>query len=435
MKSSHISLSVTPLRYLIILFILIGAVDSKAQVVERIFHPAIRSVLFHEAGNPRGFPVMPLGASSKLTLEFDDLDANVKNYYYTFVLCDYQWKPAPLSAFDYIKGFTQNRITNYRYSSIAFTRYTHYQVSLPEQSSMPSRSGNYLLKVYLDGDTAKTVFTRQFVVFESKCSVAASVVQPSSAGLFYTHQRVRMNVLLNNLNALSPAQQVKVVVLQNNRWDIAQRDIVPTFTRMNQLEYNSENIGIFSAGREWRWLDLRSFSLQTDRVDSGTYTRLRAELFLKADQDREGQRYAYYPDLNGGLVISSFESIQPSWQGDYCTVHFKYKTPDGRPYAGKELYLTGHLTGYQQSDQWKMTFRPDMGLYELKTQLKCGYYDYAYFTKDVASQKVDYKEGNYWEAENTYTVLVYYKSQTDRNDQLIGVSTINTRADRPGFSF
>lgn len=428
-------LSSLPYRYLFMLSVLVVASPSRAQVVERIFKPNIRSVLFHEAGNPRGFPVVPLGVSSKINLEFDDLDANVKNYYYTFVLCDYQWHPSSLNAFDFMKGFTQNRITNYRYSSIAFTPYTHYQLLLPEQGSMPSRSGNYLLKVYLDGDTSKTVFTRQFVVFESKCSVAATVVQPSSASLFYTHQRVRMNVLLNNLNALSPAQQVKVVVLQNNRWDIAQRDVAPTFVRINQLEYNSENLGIFSAGREWRWLDLRSFSLQTDRVDSGTYSRLRAELFLKADQDREGQRYAYYPDLNGGFFITSFESIQPAWQGDYCTIHFKYRTPDGKPYVGKELYLTGQHTGFQKSDQWKMTFVPASGTYELKTILKCGYYNYAYYTEDLTTRKIDYKEGNYWETENTYTILVYYKSQTDRNDQLIGVSTINTRADRPGFSF
>jgi hypothetical protein len=30
---------------------------------------------------------------------------------------------------------------------------------------------------------------------------------------------------------------------------------------------------------------------------------------------------------------------------------------------------------------------------------------------------------------------LYYKSFTDRNDQLIGMSTINSRTDKPGFSF
>jgi hypothetical protein len=54
--------------------------------------------------------------------------------------------------------------------------------------------------------------------------------------------------------------------------------------------------------------------------------------------------------------------------------------------------------------------------------------------KDNPSQRTEL-EGNYWETENAYTVLIYYKSFSDRADQLIGVSRINSRTDRPGFSF
>jgi hypothetical protein len=44
-------------------------------------------------------------------------------------------------------------------------------------------------------------------------------------------------------------------------------------------------------------------------------------------------------------------------------------------------------------------------------------------------------DGNYYETENLYTILVYYKSFTDRSDQLIGVATFDSRTDRPGLSF
>ena len=44
-------------------------------------------------------------------------------------------------------------------------------------------------------------------------------------------------------------------------------------------------------------------------------------------------------------------------------------------------------------------------------------------------------EGDYWETENSYTILMYYKAFNDRADQLIGVAQIDSRTDRPGFSF
>ena len=68
--------------------------------------------------------------------------------------------------------------------------------------------------------------------------------------------------------------------------------------------------------------------------------------------------------------------------------------------------------------------------------LKQGYYNYQYILQNdgnPSSQKT--LEGDYWETENSYTILIYYKSFTDRNDQLIGISQVNSRRDRPGFSF
>ncbi len=407
-----------------------------AQNVEKIYLPNIKTAQLFSYGNQQSLPVYTLNSSDKLELEFDDLEGSVKSYYYTFVLCDYNWVPVNLSAFDYIKGFTQNRITTYRYSSIALTRYTHYQAFLPDRNSVPSRSGNYLLKVFLDGDTSKLAFTKQMLVLEQKASVSGAVVQPFSAQLFNTHQKLRMSVNISGINSFSAAQQVKVVILQNNRWDNAQRDIPPTFVRGNVLEYNTENNSIFPAGKEWRWLDLRSFRLQSDRVDSAAYHKNATDMYVKTDIDRNGQRYLYFPDYNGMFNIISYESINPFWQGDYATVHFSLATVDGNPYPKRNVYLAGHFTGYELSDTWKMNFNTETGRYETSTMMKQGYYNYTYLCTDIDNpKKMTDLEGNYWETENSYTILVYYKSFTDRSDQLIGVGSINSRNDRPGFSF
>ena len=408
----------------------------RGQEPDKNYKPYIATAQLFQYASQHQLPVYTLNSGDRFQLEFDDMEGNFKNYYYTYQLCDYNWKPVNLSPFDYIKGFTQNRITTYRYSSIALTRYTHYQVILPEQNSLPIRSGNYIFKVFLDGDTAKLAFTKRLLVVENKASVAATVVQSLGTQNFTTNQKVRFTVTTSGINAFSAAQQIKVVVLQNNRWDNAQKDIAPTFVRGNVLDYSNESIAQFPGGKEWRWLDLRSFRLQSDRIDHADYGKTYTNMYVVADIDRSAQRYVYYPDYNSTFNIVTYESINPFWQGDYATVKFSFAAPGGKPFEGKNIYLAGQFTGFETSDKYKMRFNESTGLYEVSVFMKQGYYSYTYLVED--DRGIDFTnilEGNYWETENNYTVLVYYKGFTDRSDQLIAVGEINSRRDRPGLRF
>lgn len=227
-----------------------------------------------------------------------------------------------------------------------------------------------------------------------------------------------------------------MVILQNNRWDNALRDVPPTYVRGTSLEYNTENTCIFPGGKEWRWLDIRSFRLQSDRVDHADYKTASTDIYLKTDGDRTNDRYVYYRDLNGMFMVMTYESINPNWQGDFATVHFNLAGPDGKPYANKDVYIAGQLTDYLLNDKTKMVFNVTKGVYECSLYLKQGYYNYTYILVDKNNPSVQTNlEGDFWETENSYTILMYYKAFNDRSDRLISVSQINSRANRAGFSF
>ena len=422
-------------RFIIIIFIFLFSYPALAQLnPDQIIAGNIRTVRFHMYGSQDAMPVYKLNSSDRFELHFDDMDGNVKSYYYTYQLCDVNWKPVNLSAFDFIKGFTQQRISSYRLSSIAFKKYTHYQIVLPDPNALPSKSGNYLLKIFLDGDTSKTVLTRGLLVVDPKATVSAQIVQPFTPQFFRTHQRVRFNVNIEGLNTFNANRQVKVRVLQNQRWDNAIGSVSPTFIRGGTLEYNNENSFVFEGGKEWRWLDLRSYRLLSDRIESAANTSNSFNLFVKKDMDRSTQKYVYYQDQNGLYQVLSYENINPYWQADYATVNFSFVPPNNLPYSGKDLYLFGQLTDYKLNDQSKMTFNATTGQYEGSLFLKQGYYDYAYMLTDHLNQNV-LLEGNNWETENNYTILVYYKDFSDQYDRLIGIGRISSRTDRPGFSF
>lgn len=426
------------MKNLFIVFALLFSIQAGAQIPDAVYSPTIKSVQLFQYGNQLSYPLIKLNSGDQLELHFDDLAPGIRNYYYTFELCNADWTPGMLSPFDYIKGFTSQRLNTYRASSLAFTRYTHFQAMLPDRNLAPSRSGNYILRVYLNGDTSKTLFTKRFLVVEEKAVIPAQIQQPFNGQIFRTHQKVQFKVNLHErLNVVNHLQQIQVAILQNYRWDNAVTNIRPTFFSRNSLEYNTENDAVFPAGKEWRWLDLRSFRFQSDRIESAKYGKNFTDIIVKPDVDRSAQRFNFFRDSNGMYTIETTESINPLWQCDYATVHFTYKPTNNVPFHDKDIFLFGQLTNYNLNDSAKMQYNANEGVYETTLFLKQGYYDYCYVTIDKLDKKraasFDFTEGNYWESENEYMILVYYKALGGRVDELIGVSQVNSFTGRQGI--
>ena len=416
-------------HYLFFLFCILS-IPGIAQSPDSVYAFNIKTPQLFLYGNQLEYPIIHLNGSDKMELHFDDLDANVKNYFYTYQLCNADWTPAIVSQFDYIRGFSQVPINLYHFSSIALTRYTHYEAVIPDVNCVPTRSGNYMLKIFLDSDTSKLVFTRRFLVIEGGAAIAAQYLQPFNPQTAQTHQKIQFSVNTRSLNISNPSQQVSVVLLQNNRWDNAITNIQPSFYSGNTFQYNSDDDCIFPAGKQWRWLDLQSFRYQSDRVQHADYLKNSTTIMVKPDGDRSRQPYYFYNDINGLFYVQTTESINPLWQTDYATVNFTFVPPGNNPYDDQDIYLIGKLTDYKLNDATKLSYNAEKGVYQLGIMLKQGYYNYAYVTvnKNDPNKKpsFEFTEGNNLETENDYTILVYYRQLGGRADQLVGMTKLNT---------
>lgn len=419
-------------RLLCLMVVLAITGSLSAQIPDLVYSPVIRTPQLFMAGNQMAYPILRMGSSDQLELHFDDIEANVKSYYYTIQLCNEDWTPAIVSQFDYIKGFSQVRIDNYQLSSVALTRYTHYQAIFPDANLMPAHSGNFLLKVFLDGDTSKLAFTRRFLVTDAKVNVQSQILQPINFELARTHQRLQFRINTNAINPSNPLDQIKVVILQNYRWDNALRGLRPTFYSNNDLQYNNDNGNdiVFEGGMEWRWLDLQSFRYQSDRVQAVNYGKGATDVLLRPDPDRTRQGYYFYKDYNGSFIITTTESLNPIYQTDYGTVHFSFIPPGNQPFPDKDVYVLGKFTGGLLNDSTRMSFNPDKGRYERDLFMKQGYYYYSYVTVNKNDPDLKpsfaFTEGNHLETENDYTILVYYRALGARSDELVGIARINS---------
>ncbi|MEO5563115.1 MAG: DUF5103 domain-containing protein [Chitinophagaceae bacterium] len=416
-------------------FLLLASFTVTAQIPDHIYKSNIRSVKLYKYGDIYQYPIMMLNSGDQLELHFDDLDADVKTLYYTFQLCNADWTPANLQAFDYIRGFQSTRLSNYRYSSISFTRYTHYQAIIPDRGSVPTRSGNYLLKVFRNNDTSDLYFTKRFLIVDNRVQIAAQIKQPFNSQYYLTDQRVQIVVstATARINTLSP-QDLKVTVLQNNTWASSAFVNRPTIYRGNYYEY-SDDATSFPSGREWRWIDLRSLRLLSDRMQQMIDTSKRVDVYVKPDTERKQQIYFFYRDLNGVYTIENTDGNNPYWQSDYAYVHFTFVPPGNQAYPGKDVYLFGELTNFLPNDSSRLEFNREKGVYEKTMFLKQGYYNYSYIALNAGKPNptrfsFENTEGNFTNTENNYTILVYFRPFGGRADELIGYTQVNTLSAR-----
>ena len=404
---------------------------------DNIYDKAIHTVLVHPAGAPLAMPVILLNEQRPLQISFDDFNAKYQDYYYAVELVDANWMPVQLSAFDYVQGFNQNKIIDYAVSSIATQRYYHYQFTLPNANCRPKQSGNYILKVYKNGNPNELVFTNRFYVVEEQVNIAATVIAPFDGAITRTHQQIKAIADVKKIPYLQ-ADQLKLQVIQNYNYNDAQVVETPSFMRDNKFEYNREGQLVFPAGKEARWLDLRNLRLVSDRIQKFESLNDQTIVYLKPDISRSGMAYYTFKDLNGNFLISNTESLESDYQNDYALVQFTYLPNNRLPFIGQNLYLQGALTNNVLDENALMVFNAKLGLYQKSILLKQGYYSYNYVLRTISAPTIntpetlvamdDYTEteGNHWETENNYSLFLYYRAPGARHDQIIGFTSINS---------
>ena len=413
-----------------LLIILFTGGRGNAQTPDFTYSPTIGAAQLFTAGNQLGYPIIRLNSPDQLELHFDDIDESVKNYYYAIVLCNEDWTPAEVTEFDYIKGFNQIRIENYRISSVALTHYVHYTATIPDPNCVPIHSGNYLLKVFLDGDTSKLAFTRRFLVTDAKVKIQSQLLTPQNFELAHTYQNIQFRLNVSAVNPPNPLDQVRVVVMQNYRWDNAIHGVKPRVYFNSDLQYNGADDFNFEGGSEWRWADLQSFRFQSDRVLTANYGKTSTDIFLKPDVDRSQREFYFYKDYNGGYILQTQEAYSAQYQTDYATVHFIFVPGGNIPLDNKDVYLLGRFTGGGLNDSTKMVWNDEKRIYERNFRMKQGFYSYSYVAVDrndpAMKGSFAQTEGNHVESENDYMILVYYRALGARADELIGITRFNS---------
>ena len=406
------------IKHLFLCFLTTSAV---AQVQEEVNPPENIKTIIFKGPTEDQFPVVLLGES--MTLEFDDITAKEQDYYYKIVHCNYDWTPSQLLKSQYLSGADNQRIIDYENSYTTLQPYSNYRLTIPNDNVRLKVSGNYVLEIY--NSYGEIQFSRRFVVYRDAVTVGGVVKRSRDFNYLNEKQVVQFSINTNGFPVVNPKNEVKVAILQNYFWPTALYNIKPQFTIGTELVYKYDKETSFFGGNEFLNFDtkdLRSPTFAISRIEMGqVYNH-----YLFPSEYRFDKPYTYFPDINGDFVVRTLQGDDVSREAEYSKVHFKL------PYSNliglDQVYVVGKFNNYALTDENRMTFNPDSGMFEVTLLMKQGFYNYKYVVeRDNGAIEPNFVSGNFHFTENNYLILVYYRDFGDLYDSIIGIGSVNSR--------
>ncbi|WP_044123132.1 DUF5103 domain-containing protein [Hallella bergensis] len=367
-------------------------------------------------------PVITLGQQTPVVISFDDLTHDYHRYVYKLEHCEADWTVSEeIFESDYCEGFARdNTIDDFKQSLNTNQLYTHYRLSLPNERCRIRIGGNYKVTVYDQEDENNVAFTACFMVLEPRMSVGMELTTNTDADINGRHQQLSVKVGYGSVRVTDPSVQVKTVMMQNGRWDNAVVNVKPQYINNNGLIWNHNRDLIFNGGNEYRKFEMLDMRHTTMGLESMTWDGKMYHATIWTDEPRPS--YVYDEDADGGFYIRNADNWDNNVLSEYAMVHFRLASPR----LPGEVYLNGAWTHDRFLPQYKMEWNETTQRYEASVWLKQGYYNYQYLLQQADGRMVPVpSEGNFYQTQNAYQVLVYFRGIGERTDRLVGYGKID----------
>ena len=385
---------------------------------QQVFAPDIKTLTLTVDDDPLLPPYLLYHGRQYIDIEWDQMSHDYKRYRYHIDHCDWDWQPTDgIFESDFLEGLNDQLIEDYEKSFNTTQIYTHYRLRLPSKDIKLRLSGNYRVRIYEEDEEDSPVLEARFCIYEREAGIVAQLSSNTDVDFNDRHQQMTLSIGFGALNVFNPEREMKVIVMQNRRWDSRVEGLVPNVRKQNGIEFTHNRQLIFPAGNEYHRfeiLDVHRTATGVDRID-WFEPYYHATLF-PATIDHA---YSYVEDQNGVYVVRSSDNYDDWTTAEYVVVHFFLETPR---LPGGDVYVSGQWSGQTFNPDCKMEYDEVHQYYHAAVLLKQGYYSYEYIQQDGLTQRT---MGSFFETENEYQVLVYYRQQGARYDRLVGMSLMH----------
>ena len=376
----------------------------------------IKTIVFKSSNTNDSF----LNYGDQFELSFDDLDSDEKNYYYQINHFDYKWSDSNLSKSEFLNGFDDLRISEYRNSFNTLQSFTHYKIKIPNEDVSIKISGNYSISIHLSN--GEEVFEKKFSITTNTVPIKISISKSNIVKDINTNQKIKTTITCKNCTKLfNSSSSLKMIIIKNNNWLNSQIIEKPKYILSDKLIYDDIK---FNGGNEFLNFDNSNINSTNLRIYKTTLTNLYNN-FLTKDKERTNSFYEYNPDINGEYVINSNINYDMDIENDYARVFFNFKTDNYD--LNKNIYLIGKFNDFTINENYKLQYDQKTKSYKGSFLFKQGFYNYKYgFNNNLNKKELQYFEGNFWETENTYRVLLFHKKINDKYYKIIGTNVLSS---------
>lgn len=388
-----------------------------AMAGNRVFTDRVNALTSIVNDNWMERPVMTLGSDDVLHIDFDEMSHNYHRLTWHLDHCEADWSVSEeLFESDWLEGFNDSQIDDYQNSINTTVLYTHYSMTVPNDRCRLKMSGNYRLTVYDEDEENEKLLEVEFYVVEHIVAVGLQVTTNTDVDFNRSHQQVAMTLNYQELQVNDIDNEIRTVVMQNWREDNARRNIRPNFINVKGLRWEHNRQLIFDAGNEFHKFEVLDVSHPTMGIDHITWDGEHFQAYPYTATVR--RNYLTDVDADGAFLIRNSDNREIDYTCDYVYVNYTLQTP----YCG-ELFINGHWTDYHNRERYRMQYDSANKLYHAALLQKQGYYSYQLLTEDG---KIPASEGSFYETENRYQALVYYRSNGARTWRLVGFRGVKT---------
>lgn len=362
-------------------------------------------------------PIISLGGDEKLVVTFDEMAEQNSWLQYRLLHCDADWQPSRLLESEYVDGFNQQDIEDFAYSTNTYKHYVNYRIELPNAEMRILHSGNYLLQVYDREHPEETLLQVRFMVSEELADIQGGATAHTDRGSNGRWQQLSVAVATERIPNLNAWQDLKLSVSQNQR-DVTRRIIAnPTRVENGRVVYEHNASLIYPASNEYRRFETVATTFTGLGVDSLNYVGDCYHAWVSTGRPRRDRNYDYDRTQHGRFLVREHNATDSNLGADYMQMHFRLEMPQ---LVGAEVYLDGEFTNGRFDDWNRMRYNTAERCYELEVPLKQGSYNYQYVVKRGETVSSSEIEGDKFETDNEYGVLLYYRPPGARADRLVG---------------
>ena len=388
-----------------------------------ILSERVHTLQVNKNGNWDELPCIPLDGDDRIVISFDEMSHNYRRLTYRIRHYRSDWSESDLFESDYLDGFNDLPVSDYRNSQNTTFLYTHYTLELPNDDVRLTASGNYEVTI-TDNSNDEELLKARFSVFEPGVHISAEVSGNTDMDTNGHNQQMSLTVNYGSLPVNDPEREIIVQATQNRRTDMMRDRLKPAHITPGQMSFTHNRDLIFPGGNEYRRFEIVNMYDNNQNVDKIDFFDPYFHATLIQDSPR--REYLFDMDHNGRYLIRYDQAADSDIEADYLLVHFTLKTPEC---TGGDIYLDGDFADGKPDSRWRMEYDRAEGRYEKTAVLKMGAYNYRYLFVPYGSAtgETARMEGDSFETENDYQIYVWFRQNGSRYDRLVGVAETGSR--------